>query len=247
MTLKPEFRRSAMLAGALALLAAISLTAFGASPARADRCDDIAAQLKGQIDGLKVGITAANVIYLSHPPAKELSLGCRGRNYTNELYAKADSRKPKPEFLELVATRGGHRLHHPEARRAHGRDALHQADGAVPRRQCHDALPPPRHGMHPHQDRGVDRDLARQGRVEDAKGRRPAKSSAYPLEIAIFSTMNESSVHHVTGIAPMARGLRSGFIKHSSPPRHCRAQRSQGSCPMSVSEHSLRPTPGESA
>ena len=84
----------------LALLATIAL----ASPARADRCDDIANQLKNQIDGLKVGITAANVIYLSHPQAKEMSLGCRGRNYSNELFATADSRKPKPAFIELVAS-----------------------------------------------------------------------------------------------------------------------------------------------
>jgi hypothetical protein len=96
-----EFRGSTMLA--LALLAAVAL---GASPARADRCEDIAGQLKSQIDGLKVGITAARVIYLSHPQAKELSLGCRGRDYSNELYAKADSRKPKPEFFELVANAG---------------------------------------------------------------------------------------------------------------------------------------------
>ncbi|MGB8398130.1 hypothetical protein [Bradyrhizobium sp.] len=87
--------RSAALAAALALLAV--------SPARADRCDDIAKQLAGQIDGLKVGITAANIIYLSHPAAKELSLGCRGRNYSNELYAKGD-RKPKPEFFTLVGS-----------------------------------------------------------------------------------------------------------------------------------------------
>lgn len=91
--------RSALVAATLALLAV-----SGASPALADRCDDIANQLKGQIDGLKVGITAANIIYLSHPDAKELSLGCRGRNYSNELYAKADGRKPKPAFYELVAT-----------------------------------------------------------------------------------------------------------------------------------------------
>src|SRR5580700_10467934 len=92
--------RSSGLAGALlALLLAIS----AASPARADRCDDLAAQLANQIDGLKVGITAANVIYLSHPQAKELSLGCAGRKFSNELYAKASSRKPKPEFLNLVA------------------------------------------------------------------------------------------------------------------------------------------------
>jgi hypothetical protein len=99
MTLKLQFRRSTLFAAALALL-----TALGTSPALADRCDDIAAQLKGQIDGLKVGITAANIIYLSHPEAKELSLGCRGRNYSNELYAKADGRKPKPAFYELVGT-----------------------------------------------------------------------------------------------------------------------------------------------
>lgn len=80
-----------------------SLTAFAASPARADRCDDIAGQLKNQIDGIKIGITAANVIYLSHPLARELSLGCASRNYSNELYAKADGRKAKPEFVDFVA------------------------------------------------------------------------------------------------------------------------------------------------
>ena len=106
MTLKSKFRRSARLGTGLALFTAMALTISGASPARADRCDDIAAQLKGQIDGLKVGITAANIIYLSHPQAKELTLGCRGRNFSNELYAKADSRKPKPEFYELVANAG---------------------------------------------------------------------------------------------------------------------------------------------
>ncbi|MEA2820506.1 MAG: hypothetical protein QOJ86_2510 [Bradyrhizobium sp.] len=95
------FRKNAgsTAAAAFALLATIAL----AAPARADRCEDIAGQLKGQIDGLKVGITAANVIYLSHPDAKELSLGCRGRSYSNELYAKADARKPKPAFYNLVA------------------------------------------------------------------------------------------------------------------------------------------------
>ncbi len=91
---------STIAAATFALLTTIAL----ASPARADRCEDIAGQLKGQIDGLKVGITAARVIYLSHPAAKELSLGCRGRDYSNELYAKADGRKPKPAFYELVAS-----------------------------------------------------------------------------------------------------------------------------------------------
>jgi hypothetical protein len=92
-------RGSIISAATFALLTTLAL----ASPAYADRCEDIAGQLKGQIDGLKVGITAARVIYLSHPDAKELSLGCRGRDYSNELYAKADGRKPKPAFYELVA------------------------------------------------------------------------------------------------------------------------------------------------
>jgi hypothetical protein len=91
---------STIAAAAFALLATLTL----ASPAYADRCEDIAGQLKSQIDGLKVGITAARVIYLSHPAAKELSLGCRGRDYSNELYAKSDGRKPKPAFYELVAS-----------------------------------------------------------------------------------------------------------------------------------------------
>ena len=98
MALRLELRRPALFAVTLAALAALS-----ASPARADRCDDTAKQLASGIDGLKVGITAANYIYLSHPAAKELSLGCRGKNYSIELYAKGD-RKPKPEFFTLVAS-----------------------------------------------------------------------------------------------------------------------------------------------
>ena len=94
--------RSTIAAAAFALLAAIAL----ASPARADRCEDIAEHLKDQIDGLKIGITAAKVIYLSHPQVKEMSLGCESsnRDFSNELYVKADGRKPKPAFIELVAS-----------------------------------------------------------------------------------------------------------------------------------------------
>ena len=88
--------RSTLLAAMLALLAA-----FAASPVRADPCDDIAKELASTIDGLKVNFKAANIVYLTHPAAKELSLGCRGKNYSNELYAKGD-RKPKPEFFKLV-------------------------------------------------------------------------------------------------------------------------------------------------
>jgi len=86
---------------ALMLLAVIALSA---SPARADRCDDLAKQLKNQIDGLAVGKTAANVINLSHPQAAQLSLGCAGRSYSNQLFAKSSNRKPSPAFIDLVAS-----------------------------------------------------------------------------------------------------------------------------------------------
>jgi hypothetical protein len=91
------FRRSILLAAILGLFAAI------ATPARADQCDDIAKQLANSIDGLKVNFKASNIIYLTHPAAAELSLGCRGKEYSNELYAKGD-RKLKPEFLTLVGS-----------------------------------------------------------------------------------------------------------------------------------------------
>jgi hypothetical protein len=102
MVIKVRLMRPAALCAAMAMLA-VFLTIAAPSPARADRCEDIANQLKDHIDGLKVGITAGNVIYLSHPQAKELSLGCANGKYHNELYAKSDARKPKPEFVELVA------------------------------------------------------------------------------------------------------------------------------------------------
>ncbi len=101
MTLRRYFRRSTWLVAAMMLLA---IAALSASPARADRCDDLAAQLKSQIEGLTVGKTAANLIYLSHPQAKEITLGCAARNVTNQLFARADSRKPTPAFLNLVAS-----------------------------------------------------------------------------------------------------------------------------------------------
>ena len=89
---------------AIALAAAMALSLSDASPARADRCDDLAAQLKGQIDGLGVGKTAANLIYLTHPQAKQITLGCASRNISNQLFAKSASRKPPPAFLDLVAS-----------------------------------------------------------------------------------------------------------------------------------------------
>jgi hypothetical protein len=85
-----------------ALAVALGLcVALAASPARADRCDDSAKELANNIDKLKVNFKAGNVVYMTHPLAKELSVSCRGNNYSIELYAKGE-RKPKPEFIALV-------------------------------------------------------------------------------------------------------------------------------------------------
>lgn len=82
----------------------IAAGALSATPARADRCDDLARQLKSQIDGLTIGRTAANVIFLAHPAAAQIRLGCANRSLSNEVYAASDSRKPSAAFLDLVAT-----------------------------------------------------------------------------------------------------------------------------------------------
>ena len=89
--------------GAILVAAAITGLVTFAAPARADRCDDSAKELANQVDRLKVNFRAANVVYLTHPAAKELSVGCRGDKYSIELYAKGD-RKPTPEFFALVGS-----------------------------------------------------------------------------------------------------------------------------------------------
>jgi hypothetical protein len=103
MALKAKNVRATELVAAMAFLAAVFSSFAGALPARADHCEDTANLLKNQIEGLKIQFPAANVIYLSHPAAKELSLGCPNRKYAIELYAKGD-RKLRPEFLELVGS-----------------------------------------------------------------------------------------------------------------------------------------------
>lgn len=88
------------------LSASVLALTLATGPARADRCDDLARQLKSQIDGISVGRTAANVIYLAHPAARQLRLGCPNRAVTNELFAQSPTRKPSPAFTELVASAG---------------------------------------------------------------------------------------------------------------------------------------------
>jgi hypothetical protein len=87
---------SAGMFGLAALLAPSSARA-------ADRCDDLAKHLTDQIDGLRAGQTAAGTIYLAHPKAREITLGCSGKNFSNQLFAKAD-RKPSAAFIDLIAS-----------------------------------------------------------------------------------------------------------------------------------------------
>ena len=60
--------------------------------------------LAKQIDGLKVGRTVAGNVYLTHPAAKQVSLGCAARNKQNEIFALSASRKPPKEFFDLIAS-----------------------------------------------------------------------------------------------------------------------------------------------
>src|SRR5260370_8470994 len=99
MTLRHQFRRPTLLAAMLALLAVAALTVSGASPARADRCDDLAGQLKNQIDGLAVGKTAANLIYLSHPQPRAISLACATPTLTTPRFPTPYTPTPPPPLL----------------------------------------------------------------------------------------------------------------------------------------------------
>lgn len=76
---------------------------LAASPAHADRCDQLAKQVKDQVDGVKIGKTVANNIYLEHPAVKVATLGCASRTAANTIYASTDDRKPKPEFFDFLA------------------------------------------------------------------------------------------------------------------------------------------------
>lgn len=94
-----------MTAYPFAIIAALVAVMAAAHPAQAvDRCDDLAAQLARQIDGVKVGKTVAGIVYLSHPAVKQASLGCSARNKQNEIFALSVSRKPPKEFFDFMAS-----------------------------------------------------------------------------------------------------------------------------------------------
>jgi hypothetical protein len=100
MTLHTSFFRTS----AYAIAALFAAVIMASSPARADRCDDLAKQLATQITGLKIGKTVAGVIYLEHPAVTQASLGCSSRNRTNDVFASTDKKKPAPEFYDFIAT-----------------------------------------------------------------------------------------------------------------------------------------------
>ena len=133
-------------------------------PALADRCDDLAGQLKSQIDGLHVGKTAANAIFLSHSATTQLILGCSNRKFTNELIAGTDSRKPKPEFYDLVARASAIVFTIPIADTLKGVTRCMKRMGLLRRRRT-DALSAAEHALHPHQNQRRHRSIPRQRRV----------------------------------------------------------------------------------
>ena len=99
MNYRPNTRSTAFGIATLAVAAV-----FVASPARADRCDDLAKQLVGQIEGLKIGETRGGVIYLTHPAAARATLGCSSRNRQNDFYAFTAAKKPSDAFIDFAAT-----------------------------------------------------------------------------------------------------------------------------------------------
>ncbi|MBB5054965.1 hypothetical protein HNQ36_004976 [Afipia massiliensis] len=89
---------------AFAAALAITVAALGSTPARADRCDDLAKDLVKQIPDLKIGKTVAGVIYLEHPAVTQASLGCSSRNRSNEMFAATDKKKPTDAYYEFLGT-----------------------------------------------------------------------------------------------------------------------------------------------
>jgi hypothetical protein len=59
--------------------------------------------------------------------------------------------------------------------------------------------------LQPHQNRSVDYDLARHGRIGERR-LRLLEPLPIPGEIDLFLWILEPPVHHVTGFAAMARG-----------------------------------------
>ncbi len=91
--------RSAVNYSSLLIVAVIAL----ASPARADRCDDLAKLLADQIPGLTIGTTRGGEIALTHPAVTKASLGCSSKNATNSMSASTDKKKPADAYYDFIA------------------------------------------------------------------------------------------------------------------------------------------------
>ena len=107
-------------------------------------------------------------IYLSHPQAKEITLGCSGRNFSNQLYrpvrAAASPRLPFSIWWLAPPPSSSpcQRTTCSRARRAAS------SGWACSRATTFDALPSPRHAMHANEDRILDHDLARHRPINPA-------------------------------------------------------------------------------
>jgi hypothetical protein len=97
-------RYTSLLARSAVAAACALAFALGSTPARADRCDELAKDLVRQIPDLKIGKTVANVIYLEHPAVTQASLGCSSRNRSNEMFAATDKKKPTEAYYEFLGT-----------------------------------------------------------------------------------------------------------------------------------------------
>ena len=161
--MRPDFRRSTLFAAAL--LAALALTVSGRD-----------AGARRPLRGYRQGAQGPGrrhqdrhhhrQDHLSVPPAGQgVFARLSRRQFLQRALRQGGPPQAEAGILPAGRQRRRHRLHHPEARRADRFHPLHQPDGAAARRQRQDALPPAQHGMHAHQDRGGDRDHARQGRV----------------------------------------------------------------------------------
>lgn len=89
-----------------AVIAAAVAMVLTATSARADHCDDLAAQLANQIGGLTAGKAAANTIALSHPAVHSMHLGCRSRTVTNQIDASTEGKVPSAAFYDVIAGAG---------------------------------------------------------------------------------------------------------------------------------------------
>lgn len=85
------------------MAAAMAAVAMAATSARADHCDDLAAQLANQISGLTIGKAAANSIALSHPSVRAMHLGCRSRTVTNQIDASVEGKALPAAFYDVIA------------------------------------------------------------------------------------------------------------------------------------------------